>query len=78
MTMNATYASRDDFLADLNRKRLYSSGGWYGFVGTVEGHEIQLKSFGTWNQRYDHDGLMCGGICDLNVSEWKREILEPF
>jgi len=75
--MISAYASRDDFLADLNRERL-SSSGWYQFVGTVEGHTVQLKAFGTWNQRYDHDGLMCGGQVGLNVTEWKREILSPF
>ena len=76
--MKSTYASRADFLVDLNRERRSSSGKWYGFVGTVEGHEIELKSFHTWNARYEYDGLVCGGVNGLDVTGWKSEILSPF
>ena len=67
-----------DFIKEINNLRLKSRGGWYQWVGSVEGKEIKLKGYKTWLQIYKVDGIDYSGGMDIGVKEFKNTLELPF
>lgn len=71
--MNIEY---NEFKAEINRKR--KAGGWYQFVGLVEGKQVRLKGYKTWLQIYSVDGISYGNPMDQKVGEFNEALYAPF
>lgn len=67
-----------EFIKHINKLRLNNKYSWYYFTGEVEGKNIQLKGMNTWLQVYEVDGVRYAGLMERNVSEFKKDLLEPF
>lgn len=65
-----------EFLKEVNALRLKSAGKWYRLAAIVEGKSVDLSGCGTWNRTFLVNGVRCGGLCDLSVAGWKKEIVE--
>lgn len=72
------FSSREEFLKAYNKHRLEDRTRWYGFSGFVEGHFVQIKSHGTWNQILKIDGLQHNTLMDQKVGDWKKELNDAF
>lgn len=70
--------NKELFFKEVNRLRLDNKNKWYWFSGTVEGIEIQIKAYNTYLQIFKANGVSFGGLCDLNVGDFKRELARPF
>lgn len=64
----------NDFIKHINDKR--KAGGWYTFVGTVNGKQVKIKGFETWLQVYSVNGLDFSGAMDIKVKEYNRILKE--
>jgi hypothetical protein len=65
-----------EFVAFLDKMRKESPERWLSWVGVVEGLNIRIKFYGTWNQILEIDGVRHGGIHDLKVGAWKKELCD--
>jgi len=66
----------ESFKKLVNEKR--KTGGWYDFVGEVDGRQVRLKGYKTWLQVYEVDGVRHGGLMDISVGRFQDELAVPF
>ena len=78
MTANVmTCFSLNTFVTVINRKRL--EGGWYEYVGEVQGKDVKLKGWKTWLQRYEINGVDYQNLPNgAPVKQFKLDLLRPF
>lgn len=63
-----------DFVATINKLRLTNKDGWYQFIGTVNGKDVEIKGYKTWLQVFLVDGLRLNTISDISVKNFKDEL----
>ena len=67
--------NREEFEKEIKHKRI--SGGWYSFIGIVEGKVIKLKGYKTWLQIYTIDGIDNSNCMERTVTQFKEDLLKP-
>ena len=66
--------SMKQFIKSINSKR--KQGGWYTYVGVVEGKNVSLKGYNTWLQVYNVNGVNCGGNMEVSVKEFNNTLAQ--
>lgn len=72
-----SFDSTADFVKAINKARLANGNKWIAYVGTVEGKEVQVKSFNCgYLQIMRVNGMNYGGGMDMSVTGWKESIAD--
>jgi len=74
---NPSYDTAAAFVADLNRARLANRRKWIVYFGSVQGVEVEMKTYDTgYLQILRLDGLNYSAPMDMKPTAWKEFIRE--
>lgn len=64
------------FVDFYNKIRRENKDKWIGYGAIIAGRHVYIKSYNTWTQVIDIEGVRDSGRMDLNVTQWKDELLK--
>lgn len=65
-----------DLIKYLNDYRLANKNVWFNGTVSYKGEPFGIKFYGTWSQVMTYKGRRASGLHDLNVTQWKKEIID--
>ncbi len=61
---------------DINKIRKSKKDLWFWLEGTFNDLPFRIKCYNTYTQYFRIGEQLHTGICDLNVTQWKKELQE--
>ena len=70
--------SASDAVKQINAARLDNKGKWIFIYVSFLGESIKIKSFNTWIQVFQYNGMRCSNGMDSPVGEYRSFLLNKF
>lgn len=73
----AVFNTTEEFLMVIRLWEKNCGKSWGSYIGVVNGHEIQLKTYGrSYPQKFIVNGINRGGLCDMKVNAFNKLVTD--